>query len=290
VTAFPGAPDPAALARLAATVARAAGDLIRSGPAAAEVTGTKSSPSDVVTAMDAAAEALLRRRLRAARPGDAILGEEAGLERSDDGPDDAGAEAVTWVLDPIDGTVNYLYGIPAYAVSVAAVLGDPSVAGAWSPLAGCVHNPVTGETWTAALGRGATYEAPGAGPVRLAMSPPPPLAQALVGTGFGYRAERRRAQARVASALLPAIRDIRRIGAASLDLCALASGRLDAFYERGLNVWDMAAGVVIVTEAGGTVSGLDGVPAGSELLVAAAPPLHGTLQGELAALNAASDD
>jgi myo-inositol-1(or 4)-monophosphatase len=280
------APDAQALARLAGEVALEAAALIRSGPASITVTATKSSPNDVVTAMDAAVEVLLRQRLRAARPQDAILGEEAGLQVGGG----VAAGRVTWVLDPIDGTVNYLYGIPAYAVSVAAVLGDPQTPGAWSPLAGCVHNPVTGESWSAALGHGARYRAPGAEPVPLRMGTPPPLDRALVGTGFGYRAERRRAQARVLTSLLPLVRDIRRIGAASIDLCLLASGRLDAYFERGLNVWDMAAGVLIVTEAGGIVSGLSGAPASEAMTVAAAAPLHGVLHDELAARNAASDD
>jgi myo-inositol-1(or 4)-monophosphatase len=271
---------------LAERVAREAGAAILAG-ARPQVQATKSSPTDVVTAMDRAVEELLRERLRAARPQDAVLGEEGGsvagaASTGDSG--DNGDTALTWVLDPIDGTVNYLYGIPAYAVSVAVVEGDPAVPGAWRPVAGCVHQPVTSTTWTAAAGLGASCDG-----VPLRLGAPPALDRALVATGFGYRTERRAGQARVLAGVLPRIRDIRRIGSAALDLCAVASGTVDAYYERGVNVWDVAAATLVVTEAGGVVTGLRGAPAGPGLTLAAAGPLAAELGDLLAGLDADRD-
>ncbi|MGQ7296505.1 inositol monophosphatase family protein [Quadrisphaera sp. KR29] len=275
----PAAPPPdrevAALADLAERAARAAGDLVRAGRAEhAAVTATKSSRSDVVTAMDTAAEQLVRRMLAQERPQDAVLGEEGGST--------GGTSGLTWVLDPIDGTVNYVYGIPAYAVSVAVVAGEPSPP-RWRPVAGCVHNPETGETWTAGAGAGARLDGR-----PLARPEGPPLAEALVGTGFGYTAERRAEQAAVVAHLLPRVRDVRRIGSAALDLCYVASARLDAFYERGLNPWDAAAGWLVAAEAGVALVGLDGAGASSEMLVAAPPALAAELAAELVRAGAAA--
>ncbi|MFC5998256.1 inositol monophosphatase family protein [Quadrisphaera sp. GCM10027208] len=261
-----------ALAGLAERAARAAGDLVRQRPASVTVAATKSSPTDVVTEMDTAAEARLTEVLLGERPDDGLLGEESGLR--------AGSSGVTWVVDPIDGTVNYLYGIPAYAVSVAAVTGDPDPA-RWRQLAACVHNPVTGETWTAALGQGAALDG---APVRVTQGVR--LDRALVGTGFGYTVERRREQARVVADLLPRIRDVRRAGAASLDLCSVACGRLDAYYEQGLRPWDLAAGGLVAAEAGALVTGTDGRPAGEAMVVAGSPPLARALVAELERLGA----
>jgi myo-inositol-1(or 4)-monophosphatase len=226
--------------------------------------------------MDRAAEDLIRGLVHRARPDDGLLGEESGLR--------AGTSGLTWVVDPIDGTVNYLYGLPAYAVSVAVVTGDPRVDGDWQPLAGCVHDAATGQTWTASLGGGAYLDGR-----RLHAPRPPDLSGALVGTGFGYRSDRRRAQARVVADLLPRVRDIRRFGCAALDLCNVAAGRLDAYYERGLNPWDIAAGVLVVTESGARLRGPGGGVPGGELLVAGCPPLVDVLGEELDALGAASD-
>ncbi|MFP5336327.1 MAG: inositol monophosphatase family protein [Actinomycetes bacterium] len=265
--------DLAALRDLAETAARAAGELVvTQRPADLGVAATKTSPTDVVTAMDTAAEALLAETLLAARPDDGLLGEEGALR--------PGSSGLTWVVDPIDGTVNYLYGIPAYAVSVAVVQGPPEP-GAWTALAGCVHNPASGETWTAAAGLGAYLDGR-----RVAVTDGVALDRALVGTGFGYLPERRREQATVLAGLLPRVRDVRRAGAASLDLCAVASGRLDAYYERGLKPWDLAAGALVVAEAGGVVTGLAGRPAGEDMVVAAAPQLAADLAAELVALGA----
>jgi len=254
-TDLPDATEIAALRDLAERVARAAGDLVRSTrPDQVEVASTKSSPVDVVTQMDADSEALLRRLILAERPDDAVLGEEEGHV--------AGASGLTWVLDPIDGTVNYLYGIPAYAISVAVVAGPPEPE-RWTALAGCVVQVPDGTCWTASRGGGATRDGR-----PLALRPARPLAQSLVGTGFGYAAERRAAQAAVLAPVLPQVRDVRRIGAAAIDLCMVADGRLDLTYERGLNPWDMAAGGLVVEEAGGVLTGLRGRAASPDMTVA----------------------
>jgi myo-inositol-1(or 4)-monophosphatase len=265
------------LVELARACALRAGELIRTErPDRPQVAATKSSPTDVVTAMDRAVEELLKDLLRGARPQDGLLGEEGGGR--------SGTSGVTWVLDPIDGTVNYLYGLPSYAVSVAAVLGDPSVPGAWTPLAGCVHNPQTQETWTAGAGLGADLNG-----TSLTVQEAPQLSACLVATGFGYREDRRAHQAEVLARLLPRVRDVRRLGCASIDLCMVASGRVDGYYERGLNPWDIAAGVLVAGEAGAVVRGLRGRPAGPELLLAAAEPLCGELAECLADLGADRD-
>jgi len=243
---------------LAERLAREAGRLVRSGrPDRVEVASTKSTATDVVTRMDADSEALLRRELAAARPDDAILGEEEGSS--------SGTSGITWVVDPIDGTVNYLYGVASYAVSVAAVVGPPDPQ-EWTVLAGAVHSIVDDRTWTAGLGAGASLDGR---PVHV--SERSDLGQCLVGTGFGYDAERRRSQARVLVEVLPRVRDIRRLGSAAIDLCLVASGELDLYYERGLNPWDMAAGALVAQEAGARVSGLRGRAADREMTVAGPP-------------------
>ncbi len=269
-------PAPAELVALAEQAARAAGDLVRDQrPDDLGVASTKTSPTDVVTAMDTAAEELLVERLLTVRPDDGLLGEEGGLR--------PGTSGLTWVVDPIDGTVNYLYRIPAYAVSVAVVEGEPDPR-TWRVLAGCVHNPVSGETWTASVGGGAFLSGR-----RLGVHDGVELGHALVGTGFGYTSGRRRSQARVLAALLPRLRDVRRAGAASLDLCAVASGRLDAYYERGLKPWDLAAGGLVATEAGASVTGLGGLSASEDMVVAAAPALARRLQQVLSGLDPLDD-
>ena len=231
---------------------------------------TKTTPTDVVTVMDRRAERLIVESLLAVRPGDGVLGEEGG-ERP-------GSSGVRWVVDPIDGTVNYLYRFPYWAVSIAAESGGEAVAGA-------VHAPLTGETFSAVRGGGAWLGPVGTGQ-RLRCTSGVPLSQALVATGFGYDARRRARQAEVAAAVLPRVRDIRRAGTASLDLCAVASGRVDGYWERGLQPWDLAAGGLVAREAGAVVAGLDGRPAGEDLVLAAGPelfgPLHDLLAGERA--------
>ncbi len=257
-----------ALLEVALDAAGAAGRLIVDerprGPL--EVTATKSSATDIVTVMDQRAERLVVDRITAARPDDGFLGEEGAATE--------GTSGVTWVVDPIDGTVNYLYEIPAYAVSVAARIGDQVVAGA-------VVNPVTGETWTAVRGQGAWLDGE---PIRVNVAPD--LAMALVATGFGYAAQRRARQAEVLRSVLPVVRDVRRAGAASLDLCALACGRVDGYYEQGLKPWDLAAGGLVAEEAGATVGGLLGRPAGEAMVVAAPPGLFEPLENLLTGLDA----
>jgi myo-inositol-1(or 4)-monophosphatase len=267
---------------VARDVARGAGELVHAGRrSGVDVALTKSSPVDVVTALDTESERFIRSSLRAARPDDGILGEEYGHEH--------GSSGLTWVVDPIDGTVNFLYGIPAYSVSIAVVAGDPTDSAAWSVLAGCVHAPAQGRSYWAAVGRGA-WRADEYGEARpLAVREPVPLAQALVGTGFGYRAERRARQGEVVAALLPQVRDIRRAGCASLDLCAVAAGELDGYYERGLQPWDLAAGALIATEAGAVVRGLAGRPAGERLTLAGSPRVVEALDAVLVPLRADED-
>jgi myo-inositol-1(or 4)-monophosphatase len=221
--------------------------------AARDGLGTKSSPTDLVTAADHAAEAAIRDVLRSADSTVPVLGEEAG---GDEGPIRRG---IRWVVDPIDGTVNYWYGRPDFAVAVAAE--DAS-----GPVVGVVHAPALGHTWTAVRGGGSWCDG-----VPLRVSSVSALDVALVATGFGYRAERRAAQGAVVAALLPRVRDIRRVGAAALDLCSLASGGVDAYFERGLQPWDIAAGSLVATEAGAVVVGLHGRRASADMLVAAGP-------------------
>jgi myo-inositol-1(or 4)-monophosphatase len=257
--------DPKTLLKLAVDTAHEAGTLIRERRAAVTrmaVSATKTTPTDVVTESDTAAEQLIRGRLLAARPEDAILGEEGGA--SD------GGSGVRWLVDPIDGTVNYLYGIPQYAVSIAAQQDDDAVAAV-------VHNPVSGETWTATRGGGAYLDGE-----RVHESGCGRLELALVATGFGYDAARRARQAAILAQILPSVRDIRRAGAASLDLCAVAMGRVDGYYERGLGPWDLAAGSLIAEEAGVVVGGLAGAQAGPELVIAAGPALFPALHDLLA--------
>ena len=263
----PDATTVEALERLAVDVCLEAGRLVvDERPANLGVAKTKSTATDVVTIMDQRAQDLLRSRLHAARPQDGFLGEE-------EGGTDTRSE-ITWVVDPIDGTVNYLYDIPSYAVSVAAVVGDPTTPGAWRPVAGAVVNPVTGELFHARVGSGAWLRVGTAPGKRLEIGSPPALGHALVGTGFGYDALRRDWQARVLLEVLPQIRDIRRIGSAALDICSVAAGGLDGYFERGLNPWDMAAAWLVLTEAGGVFSGLGTEPPSDAMVVAAATPLH----------------
>jgi len=232
---------------------------------------TKSTRTDVVTAADRAVERQVIDALRSARPGDGVLGEEYGDSARTDGE----PGAVHWVLDPIDGTVNYLYGLPQYAVSLAAEV-DGVV------LAGVVINAATGDEWTATRGGGAWRDGR-----RLRCSAGAELPQALVGTGFGYDAKRRAHQGVVLAGLITRVRDIRRFGAAALDLCGVGEGTLDAFYEKGLNPWDHAAGGLVATEAGATVAGLRGAPAGPDMVVAAGPAVFGPLHDLLVELDAA---
>lgn len=207
-------------------------------PIGSSAVAAKSTRTDPVTVIDTETERFVRDLLVQLRPGDSILGEEGG------GPADAG-DGVCWVVDPIDGTVNFVYGIPAYAVSIGAQINGTSVAGA-------VADVVTGELYSAAVGSGAHMICAGERR-RIHCSDVDELSMALLGTGFGYAPRRRAEQSQLLAKVLPLVRDVRRIGSASLDLCLVASGRLDAHYEHGLHVWDWAAGAVIAAEAGAVV-------------------------------------
>ena len=226
--------DPVALRDLALATAREAGELIvRLRRDGVEVAGTKSSDIDIVTAADRASERLVLDRLLGARPDDGLVGEE--------GDDLRGTSGVVWIVDPIDGTVNYLYGLPHFAVSIAAEVDGEVVAGV-------VLAPALGLEYAASLGGGATCNGQ---PVR--PRPAVPLGQRLVGTGFSYEQEARTREAAYVARLLPRIRDIRRLGSCALDICAVASGLLDAYVEEGAHIWDHAAAGLICAEAGGVL-------------------------------------
>lgn len=270
---MPGTTTPAGFLRLAEDIAREAGDMLLAkrpsmSTRSADVE-TKSSPTDVVTVLDRASEQLIRERILAVRPGDRILGEEEG--------DRPGETDVRWVVDPIDGTVNFLYGLPDWAVSIAVEVRGRVVAGV-------VNVAPRGEVFTAALDEGAWL-----GGERLRCNPAPPLGQALVATGFAYGAARRAVQAEVLTGVLPRVRDIRRGGSCAADLCSVALGRVDAYYERGVNYWDYAAGGLVAAEAGARIGGLHGGPCGGEMALCAPPGLFEELHDLLAALDPARD-
>lgn len=309
MTAVPPArdrePDRGSLLALAASAACDAGRMLAGRPGRPTVIGTKTSPTDVVTEMDQAAERLIRSRIAAARPQDSVLGEEGGQTGGD-------AE-VRWIVDPLDGTVNYLYGLPDWAVSIAAEVGGEVVAGVV-----CV--PQRDEVFCAVLGAGsvrarlsaqpdplparhdggpvlagaalastALASTVLAGAVRVSCNQDVPLDRALIATGFGYERGRREVQGRVLSAILPRVRDIRRHGACAVDLCSVAAGSVDGYYERGVQYWDIAAGSLIAREAGAVVGGLAGRPAGSSMTIGAGPALFAELRDLLASLDAERD-
>ncbi|NUS73574.1 MAG: inositol monophosphatase [Corynebacteriales bacterium] len=257
------------LLELARTVALAGGAIAREGrDRALGAVTTKSTPTDVVTALDAEVEQFVSSQLRQARPQDAFIGEESVAT-----PVRAGQ--VRWILDPIDGTVNYIYGHPQYALSLAAYIDDTA-------LAAVVYNPASEELWHAHAGGGAWR-----GQLRLGGSPRRELSQALIGTGFSYDADRRREQGAMIARVLPQVRDIRRVGACAIDLCYVAEGRLDGFYERNVNIWDGAAGALICQEAGIRIGGWQGQPWDNEMLIAAPQPLFDAFHDALWAAHTA---
>jgi len=239
---------------VAVEAARRGGALLSGGRGEALHVETKSSATDMVSEMDRGAEALIRAVITGQRPGDAILGEEGG--------ELPGATGVRWIVDPLDGTTNYLYRFPAWCVSVAAEV-DGTVA------VGAVLDPTHDELWTAVAGGGAACNGVPLAPLEDRRG----LDTALVATGFGYRTEERAAQGRVVAYVLPRVRDIRRAGSAALDLCWVADGRVDAYFEQGTNLWDWAAGALIASEAGAWVGGYDGAAPSHEGLIAARPAL-----------------
>lgn len=270
MTVEPGTSTPEGLLAIAVRIAREAAATARRMRAEGITdVRTKSTDTDVVTAADRAVERQVVAALAAERPADGVLGEEYGDSAT------TAAGPVRWILDPIDGTVNYLYGLPQYAVSLAAEVDGVVVAGV-------VHNPATGDEWTATLGGGAWRAGR-----RLAGSARTTLDQTLLATGFGYDPARRAHQGAVVAGLLTRVRDIRRFGAASLDLCMAAEGAVDAYFEKGLNPWDHAAGGLVAREAGLLVAGLDGAPAGADMVMAAPPAIFPALHDALVELAAA---
>ena len=257
--------DTQALLDLAMRGARAAGAELMSRYGHVQGLDTKSSSTDPVSDADRAAERILVELITGERPDDGLLGEE--------GADRESRSGLRWVVDPLDGTVNYLYQLDNFAVSVA--VEDPDGA-----LVGVVHNPTNGRTYHAIRGVGAAVDGR-----RLRVNDPVPMARALIATGFGYSAERRRDQGSVISALLPRIRDIRRIGSAALDLCAVAAGAVDGYFEEGVQAWDVAAGGLIAREAGAQYAVV--TPTGAETgALAAGPALFAELHGALAEFTA----
>ncbi len=266
--------DSAELRLLAERLAREAGTAALAGRRSLPVGqppahDTKSSATDPVTEFDRAAEAHIVAELRRLRPDDAIIGEE--------GAADSGTSGIAWHIDPIDGTANFLYDLPAWCTSVAAVVADGPITNA---LAGAVYLPVTDEMFTAQRGGGATLNG-----TLVRASRADDVATALVGTGFSYLTDRRVVQADRISRLLPQVRDIRRFGSAAIDLAFVACGRLDAYFEEHLNSWDMAAGLLIAAEAGAIVSDFAGDLPDERSAIAAAPGVHAAL---LAAISGAS--
>ena len=255
----------------AMTVAQAAGELLLERPLDLEVE-TKSTDTDVVTLMDKRAEALIVDQIRSNRPEDGILGEE--------GTDTKGTSGMQWVIDPIDGTVNYLYQLPHWCVSIGLI--DEVSRDA---LVGVVYAPKLGKMYISGRGLGAYVVDQGTAR-KLAVSGQSVLGQSLMGTGFGYSISRRTSQAKVLNEILPKVRDIRRLGSCAVDLCLVAEGFLDGYYERGVNPWDHAAGGLIAREAGATVSGLRGNLESSEMMVATTPGIFAELVAILEAINA----
>jgi myo-inositol-1(or 4)-monophosphatase len=252
---------------LAVQLALDAGRMIKDGRARGlEMVATKSTLTDMVTEFDEASERLIVEGIRTVRPHDAILGEE--------GTDSPGTSGIRWLIDPIDGTTNYLYGLPGYAVSIGA-------ADAVGALVGVVHLPATDETFVGVRGRGATCNGEPIG-----CSTTDRLDQALVATGFSYVPERRTAQARRVTAIIAHVRDIRRLGAAAADLCYVAAGRFDAYYEEYLNPWDLAAGELIAREAGCRTGDFSGGPVRHEQVLVTTPHLFDDLVSLIAAVDA----
>ena len=236
------------LLALALRVAREAGVLLMDRPATFDIS-SKSTAIDIATQMDLASETLIVSALLAARPDDGIIGEEGASRPSRSG--------ITWVIDPVDGTVNYLYGLPGWNISIGAK--DEQ-----GRLVGVVHAPTVNSTWTAMRGKGAWFnESP------ISCNDPISLDRALIGTGFAYDVRARVEQGRIAAALLPQIRDLRRMGSAAVDLCYVAMGAFDGYFEIGLKEWDSAAGALIAQEAGAIVSVTEG-----DLTICAGPALH----------------
>ncbi len=243
------------LLELAVTLAAAAAERHRAGNSGG--VDTKSTETDPVTEVDRDAEALIVEGILARRPDDTVHGEEgAAIE---------GSSGVEWVIDPLDGTVNFVYGFPQYAVSIGVLVdGVPTV--------GVVHDTVADHVYTAVQGRGAHCNG-----VEVQASACDRVGATLMATGFAYEPEARRRHGAILAELIGDIRDIRRAGSAALDLCHVAAGRVDAYYESGPNLWDVVAGMLIVTEAGGKAE----YDAEAKRILAAAPGVFGPLSDRI---------
>jgi myo-inositol-1(or 4)-monophosphatase len=252
----------AELLDLAVRLAREAGDAALDGRRSNAVSaGTKSTATDLVTAFDKAAERTIVEGLAAARPDDAIVGEE--------GTDRPGTSGIEWFVDPIDGTTNFVYDLPTWTTSIAAADAD-------GMLVGVVYAPALDELFAATRGGGATLNDR---PIHASACTD--LALALVGTGFAYAAARRRVQGAIVAELIGDVRDIRRLGSAALDLCCVAAGRYDAYFETGLGSWDAAAGELIAREAGCRSGDHHGGPPRPAELLVAAPGIFDALRRRL---------
>ena len=251
------AADSRAMLDLARGAAIKAGSMAIQTPARTLRASTKSSPTDFVTEMDRAAEQLILETILAARPDDGMVGEEGASKASQSG--------ISWLIDPIDGTTNYLRGIPNFSVSIAAVTEGETVIGV-------VYDPTLDETFTAIRSQGAALND---APIECSMTP---LAHSIIGTGFSYSAAERTQQADLLRAVLPAVGDLRRVGSAAISLCWVGCGRLDAFYETGLEPWDFAAGSLIALEAGADVQGAECDLADGHLIIASAPTVTAGLR------------
>ena len=262
-----GRHDDVELLSLASRLALQAGRMARDGRRERGISAadTKSTATDMVTEFDRASEELIVGGLRDARPHDGIVGEE--------GTDTPGTSGVDWLVDPIDGTTNFLYGLPGWGVSIAARTAEGT-------RVGVVYVPTTDELFTARAGHGAFLNGE-----RIGCSTTSDVTLTLVATGFSYSAERRRGQAARLAALLPQVRDVRRFGAASADLCYVAAGRVDAYYEQWLGPWDIAAGALIAIEAGCVVGGLDGGPMRPASVLAANPHVFTSLRDLIASID-----
>lgn len=246
------------LLELTLKVARQAGDLLMNRPASWDLT-MKSTAIDIATQMDHASEKLIVESILAVRPDDGFIGEEGASRKSRSG--------VTWVIDPVDGTVNYFYGLPGWAVSIAAK--DDS-----GTLVGVVHSPTVNSTWHASVGGGAFLN-----DVKIACNDPVDLNRALVSTGFAYDVADRIDQLAIINVLIPQIRDLRRIGSAAADICHVATGLVDGYFETGLHEWDLAAAELIAREAGALISTRSW--RGLDLTVAAGPHLFQALNAQI---------
>ena len=248
---------------LAESIAIKAGELLVNRPSKFEL-DQKSGVFDFATQMDHESEKLIVAEILTARPDDGLIGEEGANRESKSG--------VTWVIDPIDGTVNYLYDIPGWCISIAAKDKDGG-------LVGVVYSPATQSLWKASRGGGAFLNG---SPIKC--NDPVSLDRALVGSGFAYDIEKRKIQAALVARLLPQIRDLRRLGACAVDICHVASGSLDAYFEAGVNEWDYAAAGLIATEAGATISIDKGIWNGEKnMVIVAGPALHPALSAQIRA-------